>query len=318
MHTLFPKIKPYHSGTLPVSTLHTLYYEECGNPLGVAALFLHGGPGGGIGPDSRRFFDPAYYRIVLFDQRGAGKSTPYAETSENDTWSLVEDIEKLRLHLGVERWVILGGSWGSTLALCYAIRHPQRVSALVLRGVYLGRRWENHWLFQEGASYFYPDQYQKYIEPIPPAERGDLISAYCKRLTDPDKAVHLAAAQTWAGWESALVRLNPKIRRKPVKPRDLLAIARFECYYIVNDMFFPSDNYILENAACIAHLPVYIIHGRFDVVCPPTNAWELHHLLPNSHLNIIQRGSHAASEAHMAGALVEATEALKGSIQPEV
>lgn len=311
MRSLYPAIEPYRTGTLPVSDLHTLYYEECGNTQGRPALFLHGGPGGGIHPDSRRFFDPACYRIVLFDQRGAGKSTPYAEVRENNTWNLVEDIEKLRSQLDVERWTILGGSWGSTLALCYAITHPDRVAGLVLRGVYLGRRWENRWLFQEGASWFYPDRFGDYLAPIPLEERGDLISAYYSRLTDPDETVHLPAALAWSKWEGALVNLVPAKMKKPKDPRSNLAIARLECHYIIHDMFFPSDNYILENASRIAHLPVFIVHGRYDLVCPPVNAWELSRRLPKANLTLVQRGAHAARDRHMAAELVAATDALR-------
>jgi proline iminopeptidase len=297
---------------LPVCDLHTLYYEECGLPSGAPTLFLHGGPGGGVVPDSRRYFDPEFYRIVLFDQRGAGKSTPFAEVRENDTWSLVEDIEKLRVHLGIERWLVLGGSWGSTLALCYALTHPERVAGLVLRGVYLGRRWENNWLFQEGASRFYPDRYVQYIDPIPPDQRSDLISAYYKLLTDPDEAVHLPASRTWSEWEGGMVHLVPDAtQKKSENPRANLAIARLECHYIVNDMFFPSDNYILENAARIAHIPIRIVHGRYDLVCPPTNAWELCQALPQAHLTIVQQGAHAARDPYMAADLVEATDASK-------
>ena len=311
MRTLYPEIEPYQTGTLSVSQLHTLSYEECGNPRGKPAVFLHGGPGGGISPEARRFFDPDFYHTVLFDQRGAGKSTPYAEIRENDTWNLVEDMEKLRRHLGIDRWLVFGGSWGSTLALCYAIAHPERVTGLLLRGVYLGRKWENQWLFQEGASNFYPDRYQDYIAPIPPAERADLIGAYYQRLTDPDESVHLAAAQAWSAWESALVRLVPDETPKESSPLSHLAIARFECHYIVNEMFFPNDNYILDHAARIAELPCRIVHGRFDVVCPARNAWELHQALPNSRLTIVQAGAHAARDPGMASELVQALDDFK-------
>jgi proline iminopeptidase len=311
MRTVYPEIEPYITGTLPVSDLHSLYYEECGNPNGAPALFLHGGPGGGINPESRRYFDPDFYHIVLFDQRGAGKSTPYAEVNENNTWNLVEDIEKLRFHFGVERWLILGGSWGSTLALCYAIAHPDRVTGMVLRGVYFGRRWENRWLFQEGASWFYPDRYALYTAPIPLEQRGDLITAYYQLLTNPDETIHLPAAQTWSAWEDGMVRLVPDPEKKKEAPHTKLSIARLECHYIVNNMFFPTDNYILENAHRIAHLPVHIIHGRYDLVCPPVNAWELSRQLPQSILTIVQQGSHAARDPHMASELIEATEAFK-------
>jgi len=307
MRTLYPEIEPFATGMLPVSGLHSLYYEECGNPQGKPAVFLHGGPGGGCSADSRRFFDPQAYRAVLFDQRGAGRSTPYAEVRENTTWTLVEDMETLRSHLGIERWVVFGGSWGSTLALCYAIAHPERVAGLVLRGVYLGRRWENEWLFQQGASYFFPDHFEKYIAPIPPEERGDLIGAFYKRLTDPDEAVHLLAAAAWSRWEGCQVRLIPDSSPpKDEDPRKRLAIARFECHYIVNDMFFPSDNYILENAGRIAHLPIRAVHGRHDTVCPPTNAWELKKVLPQTGLVFVSDGAHNPMEVGMASELVQA------------
>ena len=318
MRILYPEIQPYHTGRLQVSQIHNLYYEECGNPLGHPAVFLHGGPGGAVGPESRRFFDPDFYRIVLFDQRGAGKSTPYAELQDNNTWRLVEDLETLRSHLGIERWVVFGGSWGSTLALCYAIAHPERVMGLVLRGVYLGRKWENKWLFQEGASYFYPDQYEAYIAPIPPEERGDLIGAYYRRLTDPDEAIHLAAAKTWSSWEGSMVHIKPLPKPDPQEPaesqspevienpRDSLAIARFECHYIFHEMFFPSDNYILENIQHIAHLPCRIVHGRFDTICPPRNAWELSQAYPEARLSLVQEGAHAARDPEMASELVQA------------
>ena len=306
MRTLYPEIEPFATGNLSVSSLHTLYYEESGNPAGQPAVFLHGGPGGGFGPAARRFFNPDAYHAVLFDQRGAGKSTPYAEVEDNTTWTLVEDMEKLRVHLGIERWVVFGGSWGSTLALCYAIAHPERVVGLVLRGVYLGRMWENRWLFQEGASYFYPDRYEQYIAPIPVSERGDLIHAYYARLTDPDPAVHLPAAQAWSDWEGGMVHLIPVPKTEEEDPRKKLAIARFECHYIVNGMFFPHDDYVLENAPRIAHLPCKIVHGRYDVICPATNAWELCKCLPLAELTYVQEGGHTAVDPAMASALVQA------------
>ena len=318
MRTLYPEIEPFRTGRLQVSPLHNLYYEECGCPQGKPAVFLHGGPGGAVSPDSRRFFDPDFYRAILFDQRGAGKSTPYAEIQDNNTWKLAEDMEILRAHLGIEKWLVYGGSWGSTLALCYAIAHPERVVGLVLRGVYLGRKWENQWLFQEGASIFYPDKYQDYIAPIPLEERTDLIGAYYRRLMSPDPAVHLAAAKTWSGWEGGLVHINPEPKPTPDPSQDAdpdgkaedllsrLAIARFECHYIVNEMFFPNDNYILDHIAAITHLPCRIVHGRFDAVCPPRNAWDLCQAYPSARLSLVQEGAHAARDPHMAAELVQA------------
>ncbi len=308
MRELYPEIEPYHIGRLQVSDLHSLYYDECGLRDGPPAVFLHGGPGGGVMPDSRRYFDPDFYRIVLFDQRGAGKSTPYASVEENTTWDLVEDLERLRRHLGIERWLVFGGSWGSTLALCYAIAHPQRVAGLVLRGVYLGRESENRWLFQEGASWYFPEAWQDYLAPIPPAERGDLIAAYRRRLTDPDPAVHLPAAQAWAGWESAIVRLIPIAHEEKEDPLSNLAIARLENHYIVHGMFYPNDNYILDHAPAIRHIPCRIVHGRYDLVCPPRSAWDLHQACPEAQLTFTPDAGHAGREPGNVHALVQATD----------
>ena len=311
MRELYPEIEPYHTGRLQVSDLHSLYYEECGQRNGPPAVFLHGGPGGGVIPDSRRYFAPTFYRIVLFDQRGAGKSTPYASVEENTTWDLVEDLERLRRHLGIERWLVFGGSWGSTLALCYAIAHPQRVAGLVLRGVYLGRESENRWLFQEGASWYFPEAWQDYLAPIPPVERGDLIAAYRRRLTDPDPAAHLPAAQAWAGWESAIVRLIPKAHEEKEDPLSNLAIARLENHYIVHGMFYPNDNYILDHASAIRHIPCRIVHGRYDLVCPPRSAWDLHQVYPEAQLTFTPDAGHAGREPGNVHALVQATDDLR-------
>jgi proline iminopeptidase len=307
---LYPEIEPYHTGRLQVSGLHSLYFEECGRRDGAAAVFLHGGPGGGIVPDSRRYFDPDFYRIVLFDQRGAGKSTPYASIEENTTWDLVEDLERLRRHLRVERWLVFGGSWGSTLALCYAVAHPERVVGLVLRGVYLGRESENRWLFQEGASWYFPEIWQKYLDPIPPDERGDLIAAYRRRLVDPDPAVHLPAAQAWSNWESAIVRLIPKPPEEEKEdPLSQLAIARLENHYIVNGMFYPGgDNYVLDHIPAIRHLPCRIVHGRYDLVCPPRSAWDLKQVYPKAELIFTPDAGHAGREPGNVHSLVQATD----------
>jgi proline iminopeptidase len=310
---LYPEIEPYRTGRLQVSERHSLYYEECGRREGAPVVFLHGGPGGGIVPDSRRNFDPGFYRIVLFDQRGAGKSTPYASIDENTTWDLVEDLERLRRHLNIERWLVFGGSWGSTLALCYAIAYPERVVGLVLRGVYLGRRSENHWLFQEGASWYFPDAWEKYLAPIPETERADLIAAYRRRLIDPDPTVHLPAAQAWAGWESAIVRLIPHVPDGDKEdPLSNLAIARMENHYIVNEMFYPNgDTYILDHIQPVQNLPCRIVHGRYDLVCPPRSAWDLKKVYPKAELVFTPDAGHAGREPGNIDALVQATDDFK-------
>ena len=310
MDILFPEIEPYRTGYLDASPIHQLYYEECGNPAGQPLVYLHGGPGAGISPPYRRFYDPDFYRIILLDQRGCGKSTPFASLEENTTWHLVADLERLRTHLGIERWLVFGGSWGSTLALSYALRHPQRVVGLVLRGIYLGRHWENQWLFQEGASYFFPEAWAKYIAPIPPEERGDIMGAYHIRLIDPDPDVQLKAAQTRAAWESAVVRLIPEQVPKD-DPRADLAISRIESHYMVNNLFFPSDNYLLENVPSIQHLPCRIVHGRYDLICPVRNAFELHERLPHAEIRIVPDAGHASLEPGISRELVQATQNFK-------
>lgn len=313
MRPLFPEIEPYRLGRLRVSSLHDLYYEECGNPHGQPVVFLHGGPGGGIGVDSRRYFDPSFYRIILFDQRGAGKSTPYADIRENTSWNLIDDMERLRFHLGVHRWLVFGGSWGSTLALLYAIHHPDQVVGLVLRGVYLGSYAENQWLFQHGASLFFPEKWQSYLNLIPSAEQGNLIEAYYRRLTDPNEAVHLAAAQAWGGWESALTHLIPvqPTNSTADDPASNLAIARIECHYMNNRMFFPRDDYILSQSSAIAHIPCRIVHGRYDLICPIASAWNLFQVLPHADLRIIPDAGHAGREPGIASELVQATDDFK-------
>jgi proline iminopeptidase len=314
MDSLFPEIEPYRTGYLDASPIHRLYYEECGNPAGKPLVYLHGGPGAGISPPYRRFYDPDFYRIILLDQRGSGKSTPYASLEENTTWHLVADLERLREHLGIQRWLVFGGSWGSTLALSYALRHPQRVVGLVLRGIYLGRPWENQWLFQEGASYFFPEAWEKYIAPIPPDERGNMISAYHNRLIDPDPNVRLAAAQTRAAWEAAVIRLVPEpLNENTPKedPQASLAISRIESHYMVNDLFFPTDNYLLENVPSIQHLPYRIVHGRYDLICPVRNAFELRERLPHAELRIVPDAGHASLEPGISRELIQATQDFK-------
>jgi proline iminopeptidase len=310
MRDLYPEIEPYDQGMLPVSPVHTLYYEQCGNPQGQPVVFLHGGPGGGTVPDYRRFFDPEAYRIVLFDQRASGKSTPHANLEENTTWHLVADIEQIREHLGIESWVVFGGSWGSTLALAYAQTHPARARALVLRGIFLCRPKEIRWFYQEGASAVYPDAWEHYVKVIPEAERGDLLGAFHRRLTSDDEAVRLEAARAWSVWEGSTSKLYPDedFIAHFGDPQFALAFARIECHYFMNNAFFETDNYLIENVGRIRHIPAVIVQGRYDVVCPLMSAWELHRAWPEADLQIIPDAGHSALEPGTRSALVEATD----------
>jgi len=313
MRDLYPEIEPYQHDVLPVSPVHTLYYEQSGNPEGTPVVFLHGGPGGGTVPDYRRFFDPTAYRIVLFDQRGSGKSTPHASLEENTTWHLVEDIEKLREHLGIESWVVFGGSWGSTLALAYAQKHPERARALVLRGIFLCRPKEIRWFYQEGASWIYPDVWEQYLNVIPPEERGDMLSAYHRRLTSEDEAVRVEAARAWSVWEGSTSKLFPdeNLIEHFGDPHFAIAFARIECHYFMNNAFFDTENYLIENVGRIRHIPAVIVQGRYDVVCPLQSAWELHRTWPEAELLITPDAGHSALEAGNRAALVEATDRFK-------
>lgn len=313
MRTLFPEIEPYRTGHLQVSPLHRLYFEEVGNPRGVPVIYLHGGPGAGINPKHRRYFDPEHYRILLFDQRGAGRSTPHAEIAENSTGHLIEDMEKLRILAKVEAWIVFGGSWGSTLALAYALRHRERVAGLILRGVFLGRKSEVRWLFQEGASAIFPDSWENYISPIPPEERGDLVSAYHRRLTAADRKERVRAAKAWSGWEASVCKLIPDaaLIGESVADAMALSLARLECHFCLNGFFLPSDNHILENAAALRGIPTRIAQGRYDMACPPVSAWELHRAIPGSEIRIVPDAGHSASEPGLIDALVEATEDFK-------
>lgn len=311
--SLFPEIEPFESGFLPVSELHTLYYEQVGNPNGKPILFLHGGPGGGLHPIYRRYFDPQFYRVILFDQRGCGQSTPHAELRENDTWALVGDIEKLRERLGVEQWVVFGGSWGSTLSLAYAVTHPERVLGLILRGIFLCRQWEIGWFYQDGASHIYPDAWENYLKPIPPEERGDLVRAFYRRLTSEDEQVRLEAARAWSIWEAATSKLyqDQKAMQDFEDPQRALAFARIECHYFVNSAFMPSDTYLLEKAKTIQHIPTRIVQGRYDIVCPIQTAWELSKAMPQADLRIIQDAGHSMTEPGTMRELLRATEDFK-------
>jgi proline iminopeptidase len=312
MRTLYPDLEPYDTGMLAVDGRHTLYYEQCGNPQGKPVVLLHGGPGAGCSAKMRRFHDPAKYRIVLFDQRGSGRSTPHADLVDNTTWDLVADTEKLRSKLGIERWQVFGGSWGSTLALAYAETHPERVTELVLRGIFMLRRWELEWFYQEGASRLFPDAWEPYLQAIPEAERGDLIGAYHRRLTSPDEATRLAAARTWSVWEGAtsFLRVDPAFVIGHEDAAFALAFARIENHYFVNGGFFDDENQLLRDVARIADIPGVIVPGRYDVVCPIQSAWEVHKAWPKAELMISPTSGHSAFEPENVDALVRATDSF--------
>jgi proline iminopeptidase len=307
---LYDPIEPFDSGRLKVSPIHELYYEQCGNPQGKPVVFLHGGPGGGVSPDYRRYFDPEIYRIVLFEQRGSGRSTPHASLEENTTWHLVADIERLREHLKIRTWQVFGGSWGSTLALAYAETHPDRVAELVLRGIFLCRPKEIQWFYQEGASEIFPDVWEEYLKVIPEAERGDMVNAYHRRLTSDDAAVRLEAARAWSIWEGSTSKLffDPSMIEKFADPEFALAFARIECHYFMNNAFFDSDNYLIEHVGSIRSIPGVIVQGRYDVVCPATSAWDLHRAWPEAELRLIPDAGHSISEVGIIDALVRATD----------
>ena len=309
MPELYPDIDPFCTHRLAVEPPHELYLEECGSADGIPVLFLHGGPGSGCEPYHRRFFDPARYRIILFDQRGCGRSIPHAELQGNTTGALVADIEAIRKHLGIGRWLVFGGSWGSTLALAYGQAHPQRVTGLILRGIFLCREREIQWFYQGGAGRIFPDYWQDFLAPIPEAERGDLVAAYHRRLTGDNELARLAAAKAWSIWEgrSASLLPNESIVSHLGSPHTALSMARIECHYFVNRAFLGPDQ-LLREMPRIAHIPGLIVHGRYDLICPLENAWELHRAWPGSELKIIPDAGHAASEPGIRVALVEASD----------
>lgn len=310
---LFPEIEPNQKFWFRVSDVHELYVEECGNPNGQPVVFLHGGPGAGFSSFHRRLFDPDHYRIILFDQRGAGQSRPHADLRDNTTWDLVEDIEKLRKHLGIRQWMVFGGSWGSTLALAYAETHPRSVSHLVLRGIFLCRKEEIEWFYQSGADKIFPDIWQDYLAPIPVNERSDLVSAFYKRLTSEDEQVRLAAAKAWSGWEGATVHLIPDEKTMTKFTGDMMAVAlaRIECHFFTNGCWFTSDDQLLREVEKIRHIPAVIIHGRYDVVCPVKNAFDLHRAWPEATLKIVADAGHAVDEPGILRELVAAVEKFK-------
>jgi len=306
----YPPIEPYNHFMLQVSDVHNLYVEECGNPDGKPIVFLHGGPGAGCGPGHRRFFDPKQYRIIVFDQRGCGRSLPFAELKENTTWDLVSDIEKIREKLKIKSWKVFGGSWGSTLALSYAIKHPKHVEALILRGIFLCRPSELKWFYQQGADQLFADQWEEYHNFIPESERHDFISAYYKRLTGQDEKQKLEAARIWTQWEIGTSCLE--VKKSSVDeyedPKKNLPFARIESHYFVNKAFFSSDNFILDNINQIKHIPCVIVQGRYDVVCPMISAWELHKKWPGSILKIVPNAGHSAMEPGIRSELIKATD----------
>ncbi|WP_158880660.1 prolyl aminopeptidase [Rhodanobacter sp. L36] len=312
MRTLYPAIEPYHTHRMRVDALHTLHVEECGNPAGIPVVFLHGGPGAGIAPYHRRFFDPARYRIVLFDQRGAGQSTPFAELTDNTTWHLVADIETIREQLGIESWIVFGGSWGSTLALAYAQRHVERVVALVLRGIFLGRPQELRWFNEAdgGASQIFPERWARFLQHIPPNERHSMLDAYWARLTSNDESVRLAAARAWSAWEGGSTTLlhDPRGSGDFDDPHRAVSLALMEAHYFRHAIFLEPDQ-LLRDIDRIRHIPATIVHGRYDIICPAISAWDLSQAWPEAELHIVLAG-HSALDPAIVDWLVEATDRL--------
>ncbi len=311
MATLYPEIQPYVQHSLAVASPHILHIEECGNPAGLPVLFVHGGPGSGCEAYHRRFFDPERYRIILFDQRGAGRSTPHAELTDNTTPALVADMEQIREHLGIERWLLFGGSWGSTLSLVYTETFPQRVLGLILRGIFLCRQWEIAWFYQEGASRIFPDYWEDYLKLIPAEEQHDMVSAYYRRLTGEDEVTRMAAAKAWSIWEGRTATLRPS---KSVighfgDPYTALSLARIECHYFMNNIFL-DENQLLRDAYLLRDIPGVIVQGRYDIICPIQSAWELHKAWPQAELKVIDDAGHSASEPGIIDALVSSTDAM--------
>ena len=307
---LYPEIEPTASGWMTTDSVHKVYWEECGNPHGLPVIVLHGGPGGAVNPSMRRYFDPAKYRIVMFDQRGCGKSRPNASLEANTTWDLIADIERLREQLGIEKWVVFGGSWGSTLSMAYAITHPERAQALVLRGIFLLTKKELCWFYQDGASMIFPDAWERFVAPIPEKERHDLMGAYYKRLMGNDEKARTEAAVAWSSWEGETVSVEGPASRpdKFAEPEFAVAFARIENWYFTNGGFFPTENWLIENVDRMRHIPTWIAQGRFDVVTPISGAWALHKAWPEAKLDIVPDAGHASTEPGIIDSLIRATD----------
>ena len=310
MANLYPPIKPFNTFYLNVSSIHTIFVEESGNPKGKPIIFLHGGPGGGIEPIYRQYFNPKKWRIIIFDQRGCGKSIPHAELKENTTWNLVEDIEKIRQYLKIKSWVVFGGSWGSTLSLTYAITHPKKCKGLILRGIFLLRKMEIDWFYQRGCSYIYPDAWEKYLSVIPKNEQNNLVKSYYKKLTSENQKTRIEAATAWAKWEASTSKLiqNKNSLHHFDNKKIAEAFARIECHYFINKGFFKSDSWILDNIYKIKNIPNVIIQGRYDVVCPMRSAWDLHKKWKKSNLIIISDAGHSMLEKEIQKKLIEYTD----------
>lgn len=310
MKTLYPELPARVTGTLPPEDGHTVWFEESGNPDGIPVVFVHGGPGGGTQPLYRRFFDPDRYRIVLFDQRGCGRSTPHAELEHNNTWALVGDMERLREHLDIKAWVVFGGSWGSTLSLAYSQNHPDRCLAIILRGIFLLRQQELEWFYQDGASRMFPDAWQRYYHAIPEAERDDLLQAYYRRLTHDDPEVRIPAARAWATWEASTSKLIPSdsLVQSFEDAKFAEAFARIEAHYFVHGGFLDHPDQLIHNVERIRHIPGFIVQGRYDVVCPPQTAWDLHRAWPEAEFHMVPDAGHSATEPGIVDRLVDATD----------
>ena len=307
---LYPTAELFNSFHLPVSDMHSIYVEESGNKNGKPVIFLHGGPGGGISASYRQYFDPEKWRIIMFDQRGCGQSTPFAELKENTTWDLVEDIEKIRKNLGIDSWVVFGGSWGSTLSLAYSQTHPNSCKGLILRGIFLVRKKEIDWFYQEGANNIFPDRWESFLAPITPDKRNNLLKAYYEILTGDDHSKKIEAAKAWSTWEGSTVRLllDENFIGDFSDEKFAEAFARIECHYFMNNCWFDSDNYLIENIDKIRNIPSVIVHGRYDIICPVVQAWDLHKAWPEADFHIIPDAGHSIYEEGIKNKLIEYTD----------